>query len=494
MSSIHLPAFIVISLLSAAVGSAISDSMAASTPELPPPPPDGAGTTDPWLDANGDMLFGDLRVGMHGIVFERGRLATNASGLLFNGSRICIVDGDCPGTPGPAGPTGPPGPQGPVGPTGPQGPSGLSGTARPGYVNSYVADGNEQRPVLSIGADGLGLIAFKSWDPQFGGRLQLAHCSNVECSAATRQTIATIDINAIQGLAIATGSDGFAIMSYWDGGALKVMHCQDALCEGRSIATVAEFEVGGNDGSITLGVDGLPVIAFALPGGGIGGGVGVVHCLDVACTTAELSPTYDSGNGRLGVSVTIGASGTPLISYRRSIDVGGYFEGQLAVLHCADVACSSGSSAVVDAAGVGTWTSITLGSDGLGIVAYYAQGPSDLRVAHCSDLQCSNATLTTVDAAGETGLSPSIARGPDGAALIAYFDQTNFVLRIARCSNADCNAAVVSGHGSSWGQGRASLAFGADGFGLIAYQCGSTIRSCALHLSNPFGLPYQRGH
>ena len=56
--------------------------------------------------------------------------------------------------------------------------------------------------------------------------------------------------------------------------------------------------------------------------------------------------------------------------------------GALKVAHCVDTACSSATFVKLDAAGmVGTYTSITIGADGLGLISYYDATNGNLKVA-----------------------------------------------------------------------------------------------------------------
>ncbi len=73
----------------------------------------------------------------------------------------------------------------------------------------------------------------------------------------------------------------------------------------------------------------------------------------------------------------------PIISYRY------YGNADLRVAHCADVACTTATTATVHVDGTTPWhTSITIGVDGLPIISYYDSGNRDLRVAHCSNTFC----------------------------------------------------------------------------------------------------------
>jgi hypothetical protein len=90
---------------------------------------------------------------------------------------------------------------------------------------------------------------------------------------------------------------------------------------------------------------------------------------------------------------------------------------------------------------VGRYTSIAIGSDGLGLIAYYANTNSDLKIAHCSNVDCSSADIYTLDSLGSAGWYPSLAIGADGLGLISYSaaaDYYEFNLKTAHCSNEFC--------------------------------------------------------
>ena len=77
-----------------------------------------------------------------------------------------------------------------------------------------------------------------------------------------------------------------------------------------------------------------------------------------------------------------------LISYRD------YTNQDLKVAHCDDVACSTATTATLDAAGwVGFDTSVTVGADGLGLISYREFTNGDLKVAHCGDVARSTASV-----------------------------------------------------------------------------------------------------
>jgi hypothetical protein len=224
----------------------------------------------------------------------------------------------------------------------------------------------------------------------------------------------------------------------------------------------------GNYTSITIGRDGLGLISDY---DATKGNLKVAHCSNVVCSTATSTALDSTGNVGLFTAITIGRDGLGLISYYDAT------KGDLKVAHCANVVCSSATKATVDGvnADVGWFTSITLGSDGLGLISYMDASNGDLKVAHCSNLSCSTATSTTIDTGGvqtNVGLYSSITIVGDGLGLISYYDQTNNGLKVAKCSNLACSVAtprnLLCCYGSEVGT-HSSITTGADGKGLISF-------------------------
>jgi hypothetical protein len=120
---------------------------------------------------------------------------------------------------------------------------------------------------------------------------------------------------------------------------------------------------------------------------------------------------------------------------------------------------------------VGWYSSITIGSDGLGLISFYDAGSGFLRVAHCSNIPCSAATFSPVDASGLVGQYSSITIGADGLGLISYYDVGNQDLKVAHCANIDCsNADEINALDTANDVGQySSITVGADGLGLVSY-------------------------
>ena len=185
--------------------------------------------------------------------------------------------------------------------------------------------------------------------------------------------------------------------------------------------------------SIAIGTDGLPLVSYW---DASNGDLRALHCGNLLCNSGNISATLDS-NGVVGqeTSLTIGADGLPVISYRDDTNA------DLKVLHCGDLLCSSGNiSTTVDSAGnVGSYSSITIGSDELPVIGYLDSTNTALKVLHCGNLLCNSSNvITTLDGPGLVGWYLGITIGADGLPLISYRDNANTDLKVAHCSNAFC--------------------------------------------------------
>jgi hypothetical protein len=344
-----------------------------------------------------------------------------------------------------------------------------------------------QHTCITIGADGLPVVGYPD---STNGDLKVLHCGNAACTSGNTAT--TVDSADSVGtyLSIAIGADGLPVVSYHDAtnSDLKVLHCGNAACTSGNTATTVDSagDVGSNYTSITIGADGLPVVSYADL---TNGDLKVLHCGNVACTSGNTATTVDSaGNVGQHSSITIGADGLPAVSY---YDAG---NGDLKVLHCGNTACTSGNTATtVDSAGnVGEYTSITIGADGLSVVSYYDVGNGDLKVLHCGNVTCASGnTATTVDSASNVGYFTSITIGVDGLPVVSYYDGSNRVLKVLHCGNVACTSGnisnVVDSEGLSTG-----ITIGIDGLPVVSYDDESNGDLRVLHCANALCVPYFR--
>lgn len=264
---------------------------------------------------------------------------------------------------------------------------------------------------------------------------------------------------------VISGSDGLPLVAVFDSNNndLKAVHCADATC---SSATATVLDSTGNVGrypSITVGADGLGLISYL---DATSSALKVAHCTNLVCSTFTTA-TVD-GSGKVGdsqTSITVGTDGLGLISYYDGTN------GDLDLAHCSNTACSSATITAIDATNdVGRSSSVAIGADGLGLVSYLDSTNTRLRVAHCSNVACTAAAATTVDNGPAVGFDTSITVGADGLGLVSYYDNGAGDLKAAHCSNVTCSASTTSTLDSSGLVGQyTSSSVGIDGLGVISY-------------------------
>ena len=194
---------------------------------------------------------------------------------------------------------------------------------------------------------------------------------------------------------------------------------------------------------------------------------GCVLVLSAGTAWAQLATIHTVDTGGVGqyTSVAYGMDGLPLISY---YDVA---NGDLKVAHCQDAGCAASTKQTIDSAGdVGRHTSIAIGADGRGIISYQDVTNGRLKVAHCNDVACSSATTVTLTNVGPAGAGTDIAIA-GGIPTIAFRDGT--VLRIARCVDAACSDATATSYPG--GGNNPTITVGGDGLPLIAHDDGTRV-------------------
>jgi hypothetical protein len=181
--------------------------------------------------------------------------------------------------------------------------------------------------------------------------------------------------------------------------------------------------------------------------------------------TTTITLADSTANAGFNSSIVSDSNGFGLIAYRA--------DGRLKVRHCEDPACAHSTVSIVDsnldANGRIGGTSLVIGSDGLGLVAYHDVAQGDLKVAHCSDPACSQFVLTTVDTVGDVGASPSVALGGDGLPLIAYRADIGADLKVAYCQNTTCAAATFATIDAKSAVVRGPSITVQGGLGIVAY-------------------------
>ena len=277
-------------------------------------------------------------------------------------------------------------------------------------------------------------------------------------------TSSTVDALGGRLGAVAIGADGLGLITYDGGRALNVAHCSDLACSTSTTSTIDTCTTCQLYTSVAIGADGLGLISYASfsveP-------LHVAHCSNTACTEATLSTLGGTQHTAFETSsVAIGSDGLGVIAF---LEPKGLVPK---VAHCDNVACTDAAISTVDPQGdtFRDGISVAVGSDGLPLVSYETFG---LKVAHCSDAACTSATTATLDS-GDRGDWSSIAIGSDGLGLVSYFDRDTGSLKVAHCSNVLCSSAATATLDTGDTGGFTSLTIGSDDLGLITYEAPQT--------------------
>jgi hypothetical protein len=342
---------------------------------------------------------------------------------------------------------------------------------------------------MAVGGDGLPVIVYRDESER---SLKVAHCGTEDCSSGNTVTTADSSGNVGRGASIAINTSGFPIISYRDGiaGALKVLSCGNPACtEGNQITVADDSGSVSSKTSIMIGSDGLPVISYR---DSTVDALRVTHCGDADCSSGNTLELVDDpeadGNDS---SLAIGIDGMPIISFL------GANSNELVVVHCEDFTCETRDDPErIDMTGInGFDSSIAIGAVGLPVIAYREVSNSDLLVAHCGNITCSLGTLiTAVDSDPNVAFDISLTIGADGLPIISYADRELNNLKFVHCGNARCsnaNSVFVIDSASSV-IGHTAITVGRDGFPIIAYRDETADALKVAHLSNAFGVPFFR--
>ncbi len=246
---------------------------------------------------------------------------------------------------------------------------------------------------------------------------------------------------------VTTGADGLPLILYSDtsDNNYKIIHCSDPTCITATATNIDTFAPGGDYASMALDPEGRLQISYYK---GSNTDLWFARCADIACTSVATRALVTSAPGDMGRfnDIVIARDGYALVVYYNA------FNASLDIVHCSDRDCSGPTTvSVVDGGPMITPNppdpSITLGADGLGLIAYLYFNPAipvgpDLKVAHCTDVACSMSILTQLVTAWPDGAQPSITTGADALGLIVYWDMDYQRLVTVHCGDALCSKMV----------------------------------------------------
>ena len=311
-------------------------------------------------------------------------------------------------------------------------------------------------PDIVVRDDGKPLIiAINQWSTTVSGpkgRMTLVNCGNETCSSGNTVT----DIStptAFDNAQIEIAPDGLPVLlaNSLSGASLNLVDCGDINCSsGNTTTTLAS---NGEAGDLEFGADGLPIVTYF---DNSGSDLEVIKCGNDACSSGNTATTLDSSSvvGQ-NSSMEIAPDNMPVISY--------YLSGisyDLKVYKCTSADCSTGSATTVESTNdVGATSDIEIGIDGLPVISFEDVTNGNLKVIKCQNASCTSTVSTTVESANDVGeFSSLVLPNDDGLPFIAHFDNTSNDLRSFKCAVPDCSASsgsVLSG-GSNLG-GRSSF-------------------------------------
>lgn len=284
------------------------------------------------------------------------------------------------------------------------------------------------------------------------------------------------------------------------GGDLVIINCEDQVCSTSTSVTISDPNGDhiGTTPSITIGLDGNPVIAhqnFSTSN------LVVTACDDDGCSTAITTTISTPEIDGITPDITIGRNGFPTIAHQAHDANALPRVGHLRVLTCNDRACAGtgtlspthSTAAAGDAArqvAAGFMPSITIGLDGFPVLAHQLRShsgesisASELQLVACDDAACvggnEHEVVLRSGAGGNVGWNPKVVMASGGTALIAHVDGS--ALLITECRNSACfalNTTTIASDAVSTA-GSIDLHLGSDGQPIVSY----TSASDDLHLA-----------
>jgi hypothetical protein len=289
---------------------------------------------------------------------------------------------------------------------------------------------------MTIGSDHLPIIAYYD---HMNGDLKTAKCLQKDCSAAVTNTIDSTGDTGFH-TSISIGTDGMPIIAYQDktNADLKVAKCFNIDCTSNQIYTIDSSGFTGYYASLSIGIDGNPVIAYF---NSSNNSLYFAKCNNSDCSGPYTITILDQTPISVGrdISMTIGSDGLPVIAFEHLIS--GPQNSELMLMKCFRLDCGQKNSFSLDAGVlVGLQSSITISPDGTPIIVYTDEANGKLKIIKCGDKSCMNGNQGNAITSIYQGapIFTSIAIGSDGLPIISFLGWDTNQLKIAKCGNEIC--------------------------------------------------------
>ena len=287
---------------------------------------------------------------------------------------------------------------------------------------------------IVIGTDGNPIVSYYD---RSNKDLKIVHCNDEGCTNFDSPIVLDNKRDVGRDSSMTIGTDGNPVISYFDNtnNDLKFIHCTTIDCSIFDDPIILDSnDAVGRDSSIAIGTDGNPVISYR---DSTSADLKIIHCTSLDCQTFDTPVVLDDQNSvGFDSSLAIGTDGNPIVSYFDNTSA------DLKIVHCTSLDCSTyNTSIILDSHGiVGRDSSIAIGTDGNPVISYTDDTFGNLKIIHCLNVSCtSRDTPVVLDNSEATGVTPSVAIGVDGYPIVSYFDALTSDLKIVHCNAVNCS-------------------------------------------------------
>lgn len=204
---------------------------------------------------------------------------------------------------------------------------------------------------------------------------------------------------------------------------------------------VATPDTVGSASRTIIGLDGLPLVAYIDE---TNGAVKVEWCIDLLCS-GSTSASLGTAISTTRIGLTLGANGLPLLAF-------GDPTANVVAVACDDPSCTTYSRSVIFATGQEAVydMAITVGADGLPVIAAI-DASGALHLMSCTVATCQEPELLTstlVAATGAVSYQVDLTVDPSGLPIMSYAQYNGADLTtdlaVARCDDATCASVTTS--------------------------------------------------
>ncbi|MCH8008599.1 MAG: dockerin type I repeat-containing protein [Chloroflexi bacterium] len=244
---------------------------------------------------------------------------------------------------------------------------------------------------------------------------------------------------------------------------VNVLHCGDQACiSGNSLVAPVPDADGFSlrPGSLAVDSSGNPILAHADNTGIITGELKLLYCGNPDCALGNTIVSPDPGSDVTGISLTLDASGRPVISY---LDWVGLFHQSVKLLRCGNASCMANN--VISTVAEITWgigAAMTLDGSDYPVIAYLTPSQAaagdptglpptggspamDLRILRCGNEFCSSGNTFTTVATEINADSPALVLDSSDRPVVVYTQSADdgAELKLVRCGNPDCSSDIT---------------------------------------------------